>query len=68
MRIGTHYTDTGGASDHVFILCAMLGFRFCPRQRDLSNRKLATIEPATAYKGLAPLIGRRVKADVIREH
>jgi TnpA family transposase len=23
-----HYTDTGGASDHVFILCALLGFRF----------------------------------------
>ena len=36
--------------------------------RDLSGRKLATVEPATAYKGLAPLIGRRVKADVIREH
>ena len=68
LRIGTHYTDTGGASDHVFILCAMLGFRFCPRLRDLPDRKLATIEPATAYKDLAPLIGRRVKADVIREH
>ena len=48
LRIGTHYTDTGGASDHVFILCAMLGFRFCPRLRDLPERKLATIEPATA--------------------
>ena len=68
LRIGTHYTDTGGASDHVFILCAMLGFRFCPRLRDLPDRKLATIEPATAYKDLGPLIGRRVKADVIREH
>jgi TnpA family transposase len=68
LRIGTHYTDTGGASDHVFILCAMLGFRFCPRLRDLPERKLATIEPATAYKDLAPLIGRRIKADVIREH
>jgi len=68
LRIGTHYTDTGGASDHVFILCAMLGFRFCPRLRDLPDRKLATIEPATAYKDLAPLIGRRIKADVIRDH
>ena len=68
LRIGTHYTDTGGASDHVFILCAMLGFRFCPRLRDLHDRKLAAIEPATAYKDLAPLLGRRVKADVIREH
>ena len=68
LRIGTHYTDTGGVSDHVFILCAMLGFRFCPRLRDMPDRKLATIEPATAYKDLAPLIGRRIKADVIREH
>ena len=68
LRIGTHYTDTGGASDHVFILCAMLGFRFCPRLRDLPDRKLATLEPAAAYKGLAPLIGRRVKVEVIREH
>jgi TnpA family transposase len=35
LKIDTHYTDTGGASDHVFILCALLGFRFCPRLRDL---------------------------------
>ena len=68
LRIGTHYTDTGGASDHVFILCAMLGFRFCPRLRDLPDRKLATLEPAAAYRGLAPLMGRRVKVEVIREH
>jgi hypothetical protein len=39
LRIGTHYTDTGGASDHVFILCTMLGFRFCPRLRDFPDRK-----------------------------
>ena len=30
LRIGTHYTDTGGASDHVFILCAMLGLPLLP--------------------------------------
>lgn len=68
LRIGTHYTDTGGASDHVFILCAMLGFRFCPRLRDFPDRKLATLEPASAYNELAPIIGRRVEVDVIREH
>jgi TnpA family transposase len=68
LRIGTHYTDTGGASDHVFILCAMLGFRFCPRLRDFPDRKLATLEPASAYNEFAPIIGRRVKVDIIREH
>jgi TnpA family transposase len=68
LRIGTHYTDTGGASDHVFILCTMLGIRFCPRLRDFPDRKLACIEPAATYKELQPLLGRRVRTDVIREH
>ncbi len=68
LRIGTHYTDTGGASDHVFILCTMLGFRFCPRLRDFPDRKFACIEPATTYKELQPLFGRRIRTDVIREH
>lgn len=31
LRVGTQYTDTGGTSDHILILCAVLGFRFCPR-------------------------------------
>jgi TnpA family transposase len=68
LRIGTHYVDTGGASDHVFILCAMLGFRFCPRLRDFPDRKLACLEPVASYKELAALFGRRIRADVIRAH
>jgi len=68
LNIDTHYTDTGGASDHVFILCAMLGIRFCPRLRDLPDRKLACIAPAAHYPDLQPLMGRRIKADIIREH
>jgi TnpA family transposase len=27
--IAEQYTDAGGATDHVFALCAMLGIRFC---------------------------------------
>ena len=68
LRIGTHYTDTGGASDHVFILCTLLGFRFCPRLRDFPDRKFACIDPAANYKDLQPLFGRRIRTDVIREH
>jgi TnpA family transposase len=68
LKIDTHYTDTGGASDHVFILCALLGFRFCPRLRDLPERKLACIAPASTYPDLPPLLGQRVKTDLIREH
>ncbi len=68
LKIDTHYTDTGGASDHVFILCALLGFRFCPRLRDLPERKLASIVPVATYPDLQPLLGQRIKTDLIREH
>lgn len=68
LKIDTHYVDTGGVSDHVFILCSLLGFRFCPRLRDFPDRKLASIEPSGSYKALLPLLGRRIKVEVIREH
>jgi hypothetical protein len=48
LRINTHFTDTGGASDHVFILCTMLGIQFCPRLRDFADRRLASLESASA--------------------
>jgi len=57
LNIDTHYVDTGGASDHVFILSAMLGFRFCPRLRDFPDRRLASIEPPSCYPELQPLLG-----------
>ena len=49
-------------------LCALLGFRFRPRLRDLPERKLACITPAATYPYLQPLLGQRIKTDVIREH
>lgn len=68
IEIDTHYTDTGGATDHVFALCRMLGFRFCPRLRDFPDRRMACIETPGQYPSLKPLMGGRVKVDVIREH
>ena len=35
LRIEEHATDTGGFTEIVFGLCALLGFRFVPRIRDL---------------------------------
>ena len=57
-----HYADTGGATDHIFAFCHLLGYRFVPRLRDLADRRLATIEPSSSYKGLEPLIGRPARA------
>ena len=36
-RVREHYADTGGFTDHVFALCAILGFTFAPRIRDLPS-------------------------------
>jgi TnpA family transposase len=57
LRIREHYTDTAGATDHVFGLCCLLGFLFAPRIKDLKDRKLYTIEKPGTYPLLEPLIG-----------
>jgi len=65
LRVGEHYTDTAGATDHVFGLCCLLGFQFAPRIRDLKDRKLYTIEKPGTYRLLEPLIGEAIDPAVI---
>ena len=65
---GEHYTDTGGATDHVFALCHLLGYRFVPRMRDLQDRRLAIIGSAAGYKTLEPILGRPIRIDLIQEN
>ena len=45
----------------------MLGFRFVPWLRDLADRKLASIGPASQYPGLKDLIGKPIRTDAIVE-
>ncbi|HEY8127357.1 MAG TPA: Tn3 family transposase [Hyphomicrobium sp.] len=68
LTIKEHYTDTGGASDHVFALCHLLGFRFVPRLRDFQDYRLGVVEKPAAYKGIESLFGRPIRIDVIQEH
>src|SRR3546814_18804759 len=46
----------------------MLGFRFCPRLRDFPDRRLAPIAPAATYPFITPLLGTRIRTDILREH
>jgi TnpA family transposase len=68
LSIKEHYTDTGGATDHVFALCSLLGFRFCPRLRDFPDRRLIPIAHPSTYPSLQSLFGKRVQTDVIGAH
>lgn len=40
LQSAEHYAHTGGATDHVFGLCTLPGFRFAPRLRDIKDRRL----------------------------
>lgn len=40
LEIREHYTDTAGFTDHVFALMHLLGLAFCPRFRELHDKKL----------------------------
>jgi TnpA family transposase len=68
LRIAEHYTDTGGATDQVFGLLAMLGFRFAPRLRDLKDRRLYAFRGQAVPDLLAGLIGGTVDSDHVRAH
>ena len=63
LRVEEHYTDTGGATDHVFGLCHLFGFRFAPRLRDIKDRKLYLFPGDEAPSALAPLVGGFVDTD-----
>ena len=67
-RIKEHYADTGGFTDHVFATCAILGFQFAPRIRDLPDKRLYAFDPSAAPAILQPLIAGRIKVGLIHEN
>lgn len=65
LEIKEHATDTAGAVDHVFGLCHLLGYRFAPRIRDLSERRIYTLSPETKFAALDQLIGGAINVKAI---
>ncbi|WP_445504325.1 Tn3 family transposase [Microvirga sp. G4-2] len=68
LDIQEHFTDTGGASDHVFGLFALTGRRFAPRLRNLKDRKLHTFEKPETYPALQKHIGVPINTSLIMEY
>ncbi len=68
VQIRRHHTDGGGESDHVFALCALLGFQFAPRIPNLKHRRLYCFGKPSDYPTLEPLIAGRINVDLIRAH
>lgn len=64
-HIREHFTDTGGFTDHVFAACAILGYRFAPRIRDLPSRRLYAFNPSAVPVPLRGLIGGKLNQNMI---
>lgn len=68
LSIEEHYTDTAGYTDQVFGLTHLLGFRFAPRLRDLSDAKLYAIGKPSDFPKLENLLRGQIDMKVIREN
>jgi TnpA family transposase len=72
LKIEEHFTDTGGVSDRVFGLFALLGRRFAPRIRDLTGWRFYTMdkamEKADSYPALKRHIGGVINIQLIRDN
>nr|AFU63349.1 Transposase [Sphingobium fuliginis ATCC 27551] len=68
LSIEEHYTDTGGASDHVFGLMPFFGYRFAPRLRDLKDRRLHLLPGQEAGPLLAGMTGDPVAIGHVAAH
>ncbi|MGH1326457.1 Tn3 family transposase [Bacillus pretiosus] len=68
LNIEEHYTDTAGYTDQIFGLTHLLGFKFAPRIRDLSDSKLFTIDKASEYPKLEAILRGQINTKVIDEN
>jgi TnpA family transposase len=68
LNIEEHYTDTAGYTDHVFALTHLLGFRFAPRLRDISDSKLYIIGKPNLFPKLEKLLRGQINTKIIQEN
>lgn len=67
LNIEEHYTDTAGYTDQVFGLSHLLGFRFAPRIRDISDVKLYCTNKASEYPEIESILNGKINTKVIEE-
>lgn len=68
LNIEEHYTDTAGYTDQVFALTYLLGFRFAPRIRDLSDVKLFTLNKCDKFSNLNGILKGKINEKIIKDN
>lgn len=64
-RIEEQYADTGGFTDHLFGISAVLGYRLVLRIRDLPSKRLYVFDPAATPSELRQLVGGKARDALI---
>lgn len=64
-RVREQYADTGGFTDHVFAVTALLGYQFIPRIRHLPSKRLHVFDPSGVPDELRTLIRSKVRSNLI---
>src|SRR3546814_18999476 len=67
-RVRQHFADTGGFTDPVFAACALLGYRFAPRIRDLPPKRLYAFTPNTTPANVRALVGGKINDPLIERN
>jgi hypothetical protein len=67
-HIREQFADTGGFTDHVFAACAILGYRFAPRIRDLPSKRLYAFNPSARRRNVRPMIGGKINQAMIERN
>jgi TnpA family transposase len=70
LRIREHTSDTSdthGATDQLFGICALLGIKFMPRLKDLADQVLYRIDRDADYGPLNPVLRGVTNLDLIAE-
>jgi TnpA family transposase len=60
-----HFTDEHGYTENVFALTSLLGYKFCPRFKDLPLQKIYKLVPDETYSRIEPLF-REEKTNRVR--
>ncbi|MGH7122127.1 MAG: Tn3 family transposase [Acetobacteraceae bacterium] len=67
LRIREHTTDTHGATEQLFGICALLGIAFMPRLKDLADQVLYRIDRDADYGALDQVLRGVINLDLIAE-
>src|SRR3546814_13717346 len=67
-RVRQQFADTGGFTDNVFAACALLGYRFAPRIRDLPQKRLYAFTPNATPANVRALVGGKINEPLIERN